>query len=325
MEPKNNPISNISEILSSDGESKESWNDLLCNIISGNTKTIQETVFYLKQKLITKEKVDLILDIFDFLLNFGSQEIIEQIASKDFLNTILSLLKNKSKSGVNIKKKIIYLTQKWHQKFEKEENQGLKGFSDNYNLLKKGGIIFPPQNYQIQTYNNYISEEEAQNSLMKANAIKKLTKESEEFKKSMNYANPFSNGDEDFSNNQENNNFLGENTTTVVNNNNNININNLTNNPDNINDINEKDNNNEINEKEKEKEEIDDENPYKQNNDNNINNINNNNSDEKESFSLFENNNLNQNDNNNTPKNVIIIIISNLVNLKTQTILQKII
>ena len=75
---------------------------------------------------------------------------------------------------------------------------------------------------------------------MKANAIKKLTKESEEFKKSMNYANPFSNGDEDFSNNQENNNFLGENTTTVVNNNNNININNLTNNPDNVNEINDK-------------------------------------------------------------------------------------
>ena len=324
MEPKNNPISNISEILSSDGESKESWNDLLCNIISGNTKTIQETVFYLKQKLITKEKVDLILDIIDFLLNFGSQEIIEQIASKDFLNTILSLLKNKSKSGVNIQKKIIFLTQKWHQKFEKEENQGLKGFSDNYNLLKKGGIIFPPQNYQIQTYNNYISEEEAQNSLMKANAIKKLTKESEEFKKSMNYANPFSNGDEDFSNNQENNNFLGENTTTVVNNNNNININNLTNNPDNINEINEKDNNNEINEKEKEKEkeEIDDENPYKQNNDNNINNINNN-SDEKESFSLFENNNLNQNDNNNTPKNDVVENNNNNINQMSNIVKQS--
>ena len=313
MEPKNNPISNISEILSSDGESKESWNDLLCNIISGNQKTIQESVFFLKQKLITKEKVDLILDITDFLINFGSQEIIEQIASKDFLNTILSLLKNKSKSGVNIQKKIIFLTQKWHQKFEKDENQNVKGFSDNYNLLKKGGIIFPPQNYQIQTYNNYISEEEAQNSLMKAKAIKKLTKESEDFKKSLNYANPFSNGSEDFSSNQENNIFLDENTTTVVNNNNNIK---MTNNPEDINEENEKEmnneenekeNNNEINEKEKEteKEEIDDENPYKQNNDNENNN---NNNDEKESFSLFENNNLNQNDNinNNIQKNDVV-------------------
>ena len=50
---KEDPIDTSLIILSSDGESKESWNDLLCNIISGNTKTIQETVFYLKQKLIT--------------------------------------------------------------------------------------------------------------------------------------------------------------------------------------------------------------------------------------------------------------------------------
>ena len=294
METKNNPMSNITEILSSDGESKESWNDLLCNIISGNIKAIQETVFFLKQKLISKEKVDLILDIIDFLLNFGSQEIIEEIASKDFLNVILSLLKNKSKSGVNIQKKIIFLTQKWHQKFEKDENQNMKGFSDNYNLLKKGGIIFPPQNYQIQTYNNYVSEEEAQNSLMKANAIKKLTKESEDFKKSLNYANPFSNGAEDLNNNQENNIFLDENTTTVVNNNK------LTNNPENINEINE---NEKDKENEKEKEDNDDENPYKQNNSNIYNNSN---SDEKDSFSLFENNNLNQTDNNNNQKNDVV-------------------
>ena len=277
MESNKNPISNISEIFSSNGENKESWSDLLCNIISSNPKTIQETVFFLKQKLNNKENVDLSLDIIDFFLNYGSQEIIEELAQKDFLNTILSLLKNKSKSGVNIQKKIIFLTQKWHQKFEKDENPKIKGFSDNYNILKKGGIIFPPQSYQIQTYNNYISEEESQNSLMKANAIKKLTKESEEIKKSMNFANPFSNESENSYDNQENNIFLDENTTVVTNNNNN----------------NKNENENEI-KKEKEKEELDDENPYAQNN-----NINIDKEDEKDSFNLFEKNNINQINNNN--------------------------
>ena len=303
METNNNPISNISEILSSNGENKESWNNFLCNIISGNTKSIQETVFYLKQKLINKEQVEIILDMIDFLINFGSQEIIEQIAQKDFLYTILSLLKNKSKSGVNIQKKIIFLTQKWHQKFENDENPNVKGFSDNYNLLKKGGIIFPPQNYQIQTYNNYISEEEAQNSLMKAKAIQKLTRESEEFKKSMNYANPFSNGSEDINNNQENNIFSNENDNNDNEDNNKIMTNEAetkTANEENENE-NEKEDEKEK-EKEKETEDVDDENPYKQNceNDNSNNNSNNNNSnsnEEKESFSLFENNNINQNDN----------------------------
>ena len=275
MESNKNPISNISEIFSSNGENKESWSDLLCNIISSNPKTIQETVFFLKQKLNNKENVDLTLDIIDFFLNYGSQEIIDELAQKDFLNTILFLLKNKSKSGVNIQKKIIFLTQKWHQKFEKDENPKIKGFSDNYNILKKGGIIFPPQSYQIQTYNNYISEEESQNSLMKANAIKKLTKESEEIKKSMNFANPFSNESENSYDNQENNIFLDENTTVVTNNNN------------------KNENENEI-KKEKEKEELDDENPYAQNN-----NINIDKEDEKDSFNLFEKNNINQINNNN--------------------------
>ena len=193
-ENKNDPVSNLSTIFSSNGENKEAWSDLLCNVISGDTKKIQEITSFLKQNLINKEKVNLTLDVIDFLLNYGSTEIIEQIAQKDFLSCIIALLKNKAKSGVEIQKKIIFLTQKWHQKFEKEENQNLKGFADNYNSLKNGGVIFPPSTYKIQTYNNYISEEESQNSLIKANAIKKLSKESEEIKKTMNanFANPFS-------------------------------------------------------------------------------------------------------------------------------------
>ena len=182
---KKDVISNLSQIFSSNGENKEAWSDLLCSLISGDNENIQKAIIFLKQNLMIKEKVELTLDIIDFLITYGTQEIIEQIAHKDFLNCILVLLKNKSKSSVEVQKKIIFLTQKWHQKFEKEENPKLIGFSDNYNSLKKGGVIFPPENYNIQTYNNYISEDESKNSLMKANAIKKLTKESEEIKKSM--------------------------------------------------------------------------------------------------------------------------------------------
>ena len=202
---KKDVISILSQIFSSNGEDKESWSDLLCSLISGDNENIQKAIIFLKQNLMIKEKVELTLDIIDFLITYGTQEIIEQIAHKDFLNCILVLLKNKSKSSVEVQKKVIFLTQKWHKKFENEENSKLIGFSENYNSLKKAGIIFPPENYNIQTYNNYISEEESQNSLMKASAIKKLTKESEEIKKSMgiNFANPFSESDisSNFSNN----------------------------------------------------------------------------------------------------------------------------
>ena len=75
-------------------------------------KKIQEITSFLKQNLINKEKVNLTLDVIDFLLNYGSTEIIEQIAQKDFLSCIIALLKNKAKSGVEIQKKIISLVKK---------------------------------------------------------------------------------------------------------------------------------------------------------------------------------------------------------------------
>ena len=153
-----NMLSNIEKIFSANGEDKDAWSNYLCDIISGNSKIIQETISTLKQNLINKEKVDLTLDIIDFLIQYGSTEIIEQIAQKDFLNSILVLLKNKSKTSVEIQKKIIFLTQKWYKKFENEQKENTIGFINIYNSLKKGGIIFPPPSYQIQTYNKYIAE-----------------------------------------------------------------------------------------------------------------------------------------------------------------------
>ena len=284
---ENKSLSSVSKIYSSNGEDKESWSDLLCNIISSDNKSIKEITSFLKQNLINKEKVDLTLDIIDFLINYGSQEIIEQIAQKEFLNCVLVLLKNKSKSSVEVQKKIIFLTQKWHQKFEKEENPNIKGFAENYNSLKNGGIIFPPPSFKIQTYNNYISEEESQNFLMKANAIKNLEKESEEIKKSMNYANPFSEGENSVNISNKNNNNVciddedeDENENNIQNNYNN-NISNNMNKNINNNMNNNIDNNNIVNKNE----DFDEENPYLQKNEKEKN--------EKQINNQFENNNVN--------------------------------
>ena len=266
---KNNHISNISKILSSNGEDRNAWSELLCNVISEGSKVAQETVFSLKQNLINKEKVDLTLDIIDYLIIYGSQEIIENFAQKDFLNAVFSLLKNKSKSSVQTQKKIIFLVQKWNQKFENDKNPKVKGFNEIYNSLKKNGITFPPSNYFIQTYNNYISEEESQNSQMKANAIKKLEKETEEIRKSMDFENPFE--ETENSNNKYNNNIIPDDDTFVASFNPNKNIN----------DNNNLNNNNNMNNNKK-NEDIDEENPYLQKDDNDNN---------KNEFCLFNNNN----------------------------------
>ena len=182
----NNPQVIISNVISSNGNDKDSWSELLCNITSYSQNSLQETVSILSKNLINKENINITLDIIDFLINYGIPEIIELIAKREFLDNILFLLKNKSKSSVEIQKKIIFLTQKWHQKFENSENENLKGFSNNYNSLKKGGIIFPPPSYSVKTYNNYISDDEAKNYQMKANAIKKIANEAEQIKQIMN-------------------------------------------------------------------------------------------------------------------------------------------
>ena len=246
-----NMLSNLEKIFSVNGEDSVSWSNFLCDIISGNSKIIQETISILKQNLLNKEKVDLTLDMIDFLINYGSSEIIEQIAQKDFLKSILFLLKNKSKASVDIQKKIIFLTQKWYQKFQNDQKENTKGFIDIYNSLKKGGIIFPPSSYQIQTYTKYITDDESQNSLMKAKVIKKSIMESEEYNNSLTFANPFSNFENSNNNNTPSDEKCGlSNDNTDENKNNNINNNIENNNQKNKND------------------DFDDENPYLQKDDN---------------------------------------------------------
>ena len=300
-----NMLSNLEKIISANGEDKDAWSNFLCDIISGNSKLIQETLYTLKQNLIKKEKVDLTLDIIDFLINYGSIEVIDQISQKDFLNSVLFLLKNKSKASVEIQKKIIFLTQKWYKKFENEQKENTIGFINIYNSLKKGGIIFPPPSFQIETYNKYITDDESQNSLMKANVIKKSIKESEEYNNGLAFANPFSNSED--SNNNNNNNtpsdkkvgFNNDNTDETKN--------------DNIN--NKEENNNQL----KKNDDFDDENPYlqkdnnenenkinpfyikKENNEKNNNFVNSNENDKNNNINNINNYN-NNNENNNVHK-----------------------
>ena len=191
-----NEISNISKIVSSNGNDKESWEDLICSINSGEQK-IKDVILNLNQNLKNKINVEITLDIVDFLVNYGTPEIIELIAKKEFLSNILELLKNSSKSSVDVQRKIIFLTQKWAKQFQNNYDSNCSGFSENYISLKKEGITFPPDNYKLKTYTKYISDEEAQNAQMKGESIKKLKIDNERSIKvklanDNNFANPFS-------------------------------------------------------------------------------------------------------------------------------------
>ena len=174
MEEQNtNNKSNISEIISSNGNNKEAWVNLLCDINSDVSQKIHHDVIsILKNNLKEKLNEEITLDILDFLVNYGEPSIIALIAKWDLINKMLFILRNECHSSVEVKKKIIFLSQKWGKKYENDKNFQI--FVDNYKGLQKMGIIFPPLTYKLETYTKYISEEEAQTAQIKAKAMKNI-------------------------------------------------------------------------------------------------------------------------------------------------------
>ena len=262
-------ISNIQKIISSNGSNKEAWENLICDINSDEIDIINEIILNLEQFLKDRSNNEIALDIIDFIVIYGPIKIVELIAKKDFLKKILELLKNSSKSSVNVQKKIIFLTQKWAKKYENEMNSNLSGFVENYNYLQKGGIKFPPPTYKLETFTKYISDEEAQTAQIKANAIKKIKEDNEQsIKESINnvnnFANPFSSGSGELNDIVDKKVFNNESTSS--------------------------------NKKIENNEEDEEYNPYKENNNNNFNNNDNINNDNQ--INNMNNNNFNNTDNN---------------------------
>ena len=180
MKEENNKSKNISVIISSNGNNKEAWENLLNNIISNDSNINNDIISNIYQFLIEKTYIEINLDILDFIVQYGSLSMIEIFVNKNLSKQILELLKNNSKSSLNVLKKIIFLIQKWARKYEKEKQQIYSVFINNYKSLKKAGITFPPDNFKITTYEKYISDEEAENFI---NRIKTDNENS--------FANPF--------------------------------------------------------------------------------------------------------------------------------------
>ena len=98
----------------------------------------------------------IILDILDFLIDSSNENFILQIHSKDFLRSLLTLLKV-AKEAKNIQIKILYLIKKWGTIFEKEKNK-FPNFYEVYKDLKEKGCEFPNDEKIIDNYRNYIGD-----------------------------------------------------------------------------------------------------------------------------------------------------------------------
>ena len=161
-----NTISNINRIYESNGKDKQSWENLLISVYQ--FQSYQDLLSYLVQKIKNEPSNDLNLDIIDYFVDYGPNELIREISSIDFMNHIYNLMKKSSGSGLEVQKKGIYLTKKWYDKANMDNNGNYEGFINNYMELKKNGICFPPSEYKLFTYELNFSEMEAKIAKSKA-------------------------------------------------------------------------------------------------------------------------------------------------------------
>ena len=151
---ESNPIA-IDNFLKSNDNSKANWEFLLSELISENSTVILDTITQINRALEQNFKIDLILDICDFILEYGNNYVLSTFLI--CLNNIYYLDSNK---GVyvdeSIAQKKLFLLQKWANKYGKV----YPPFQEKYNEIKSKGIIFPSVYSKIETYSEYISEEE---------------------------------------------------------------------------------------------------------------------------------------------------------------------
>lgn len=86
----------------------------------------------------------LALDILDYFMDYGKISLHTQVGTKDFLTRLVNLLKTRDAPSVQVK--ILFLIEKWGQKFETQKDI-IPNFDVYYTTLQKNGIQFP-KDYQ---------------------------------------------------------------------------------------------------------------------------------------------------------------------------------
>lgn len=148
----------IQEIYDTNGKYKKEWHKFLFNIKREDSQINKEIKTKLEQSLNEKNNINLTCDIIDFIINYGSESIIDLILEKNFLYKFFGLMKKTANSPLEIQKKVLFLLQKWKIKYENNPKYSI--VEKNYQYLKEINIRFPDSNYKIETYDKYISEEE---------------------------------------------------------------------------------------------------------------------------------------------------------------------
>ena len=225
-------VQNLNNIYLSEGKIQENWRLFFEDM--KNESNIEKILLFLKNKMVNSPQNIITLDIIDLMIDYGSPKTLNLIGQKEFIDLILNLLKPKVNAGIENQKKVIYLIKKWATKFSNNKNYII--FQENYNLLKTKGIIFPPENYRLSTYDKYITNKNQNinnngknmrnaqnNSLNKDNDFRLLKSQNNIKNNEIDNNNNIDKNNISNNNNYIENNLNNDNNNCFVNSNNNIN------------------------------------------------------------------------------------------------------
>ena len=161
-----NILNSLNHLYGSNGKDKQAWEILLISL--NKTNTYLGLIYFFNQKIINSPSNPLTLDIIDFLIDYGPIYLIREISKIEFMKNVFNLLKRSSGSSPDVQKKGIYLTKKWNEKANEYPNENFMGFIHNFAELNNMGITLPPPGFKMYTYEQYITQYEA--NIMKSKA-----------------------------------------------------------------------------------------------------------------------------------------------------------
>ena len=160
----------LDSIFKTNGGTTRQWRTAN-EILLTHTDEIKKYCSYMKNKIrdLNRDTQLLALDFLDFSIDDGKIPLWTQVGSKEFLNSLVNIYK--TRNDEEVKNKVLYLIQKWNNKFKKY-NTIIPNFNLTYDNLKENEVEFP-ENME-STYEKYLSSGNSTNPNSKANTITKL-------------------------------------------------------------------------------------------------------------------------------------------------------
>ena len=142
----------LDSIFKTNGGTTRQWRNAN-EILLTHTEEAKKYVSYMKNKIrdLNKNTQLLALDFLDYSIDDGKIPLWTQVGSKEFLSLLVNIYK--TRNDIEVQTKILYLIQKWANKFQKY-NTIIPNFTSFYENLKNNDVEFPDE--IDSTYEKYL-------------------------------------------------------------------------------------------------------------------------------------------------------------------------